>query len=54
MERVCEKQTSIKKYKQINCILKICSDFTENLSLTFYSNKSMCIKIGKLVHRKYV
>ena len=27
----------------MNCMLKICSDFAENFSLTFNINKSMCI-----------
>ena len=27
----------------VNCMLKICSDFADIFSLTFNSNKSMCI-----------
>ena len=34
----------------MNCMLKICSDFAENFSLTFNSNKSMCIKFGECVN----
>ena len=34
----------------MNCMLKICSDFAENFSLTFNSNKSMCIKFGESVN----
>ena len=34
----------------MNCMLKICSDFAENFSLTFNSNKSMCNKFGESVN----
>ena len=34
----------------MNCVLKICSDFAQNFSLTFNSNKSMCIKFGESVN----
>ena len=34
----------------MNCMLKICSDFAQNFSLTFNSNKSMCIKFGESVN----
>ena len=33
-------------------MLKICSDFADNFSLTFNSNKSMCIKFGESVNDK--
>ena len=36
--------------RDMNCMLKICSDFAENFSLTFNSNKSMCIKFGESVN----
>ena len=34
----------------MNCMLKICSNFAQNFSLTFSSNKSMCIKFGESVN----
>ena len=34
----------------MKCMLKICSDFAENFSLTFNSNKFMCIKFGESVN----
>ena len=34
----------------MHCMLKICSDFVENFSLTFNSNKSMCNKFGESVN----
>ena len=36
----------------MNCMLKICSEFAENFSLTFNGNKSMCIKLGENVTDK--
>ena len=36
----------------MNCMLKIYSDFAENFSLTFNSNKLMCIKFGESVNDK--
>ena len=36
----------------MNCMLKICSDTAENVSLTFNSNKSMRIEFGENVSDK--